>query len=497
MDYRIAKDSPQWGFRQSRAKIQFMGGGFGNGKTTALVIKALDVAESYPGANMLLGRATYPKLNDTLRREFFKWCPSEWIRRMPTKDDNTCYMHNGTIVNFRYIQQKGKANEEGETSSNLISANYDFVGIDQCEDPEIAYKDITDMLGRLRGQAAYIGKDESMPLTGPRWLCLTANPTMGWLFKRIIRPYLLWKKTGQRTPDLLVYPETGEPMIDVFEGSTFTNTKNLPPDFLLGLSALKGQQYDRYVMGKWAAYEGLIYSNYDADVHGLSHDDIMDHIVRCVENHVQLQVIEAYDFGLTSPSCYGLFVVDHWGRVILVDGFYKPNFPYDEQTSEIERIRSKYIHLLDFNDAIRADPDIFRRKVIAGKKATGTTLASLLANERVHFKPASNDITAGIAKVTSYVNTHARIEHPVTDKLGAPLLYHAKELDWFETEILGYMWKKNSSGERIDEPIDNNDHAMDMLKYALSYLPDPSEIVTPPEALPPVWMNWHEMEMER
>src|SRR6478736_8841314 len=84
-NYKLRKNTTHWEFDQCRAKIQFFGGGFANGKTTALVIKALKLCAAYPGSNGLLGRSTYPKLNDTLRKVFFLWCPPDWIKKMRTK----------------------------------------------------------------------------------------------------------------------------------------------------------------------------------------------------------------------------------------------------------------------------------------------------------------------------------------------------------------------------------------------------------------------------
>ena len=49
---------------------------------------------------------------------------------------------------------------------------------------------------------------------------------------------------------------------------------------------------------------------------------------------------------------------------------------------------------------------------------------------------------------------------------------------------------------RLDEPSDKDDHAMNVIKYMLSKLPEASEIVVPSEALPPKWKYWHEMSME-
>src|SRR5690349_16160348 len=104
--YRITPDGLHDKFMKLRTKIQMLGGGFGNGKTAAACVKAIQLSQDYPGSNGLIARETYPKLNDTIRKEFLKWCPKSLIQRMPTKDDNTLIFKNGSIVNFRYLQQR-------------------------------------------------------------------------------------------------------------------------------------------------------------------------------------------------------------------------------------------------------------------------------------------------------------------------------------------------------------------------------------------------------
>ena len=51
-NYKLRKGSLHWDFDQSRNKIQFFGGGFANGKTTALVIKALKKVNTLTGEEM-------------------------------------------------------------------------------------------------------------------------------------------------------------------------------------------------------------------------------------------------------------------------------------------------------------------------------------------------------------------------------------------------------------------------------------------------------------
>lgn len=499
--YRLKKGSVQFGFSKSRAKVQIFSGGFGNGKTTAAVVtKALQLSKDYPGSNGLIARGTYPKLNDTIRREFLKWCPPHWIKKRPTQDDNSVYLVNGSEIHFRYIQQRGKKSEDGSTSSNLLSASYDWIVVDQIEDPEIVHKDFLDLLGRLRGRTPYKPSDdfdETMPADGPRWLVLTANPNAGWFYKEVVLPFITWRDHGLKTEKLLVDAETSDPIVDLFEDTTYGNADNLAPDYIKGLeAAYKGQMRERFLLGKWAAFEGLVFSTYAKERHTLSRDWIEKYIWDCKKRHVRLRVIEGYDFGLTSPSCYLLAIIDDFGRVIIIDGFHRADFSYVEQPDEIFRIRAKYQNLLLYKDKIYADPACFKRIVVASERNVGETVAKLFSAFKIEMRPAANDILPGIAKVNSYFAGHYKTPHLTTGERPGPLLYFADDMDYIENELLSYYWKKNPQGQRIDEPQEHDDHAMDTIKYMLSKLPQASQIVIPASALPPKWAFWHEMQPE-
>lgn len=495
-NYRLRKDSVQWNFRQSRAKIQFMAGAYANGKTTALAVKALDIAANYPGCEGLLARATYPKLNDTLRKVFFKWCPKHWIRKMPTKDDNTCYLTNGSCINFRYIAQRGKMNEDGSTTSNLLSATYDFIGIDQVEDPEIEEKDYLDLFGRLRGETRYrpVGDDdETMPATGPRWMMLTSNPTHNWVYRKVVKPLHLYQQHGIIMEELPYDYNLKKPIIELFEGDLYSNVDNLEKDFIQTQETMyKGQMRERYVLGKWSAFEGLVYPTFDTQVHMLTRSDMLRHMNECYASHVKMRVIEGYDFGLSSPSCYLFAFVDHYGRVCILDGFYKPNFPYTEHPTAIREIRGKYAGRLNVSQAIYADPNIFRKQVVAGNSRVGESVGELLGGLGIITRPGMNDIISGIAKVNSYWAGHPNVPHIVTGEMHGPLLYVCEDLGFFRDEIGSYYWKRNPFGQNVDEPVDRDDHAMDTTKYMLSYLPAPSEIKIPKADTKPTWMYWQE-----
>jgi hypothetical protein len=502
----IKRGSLQHRFLELRSKVQLYGGGFGNGKTTALVAKALQLAEAYPGSTGLLARATYPKLNDTLRKEFIKWCPKDWIRSFPIgqNSSNICTMTNGSQVYFRYIAQQGK--NDGGSTSNLLSATYDWVGIDQIEDPEITYKDFMDIFGRMRGSTRYKGDDLTMPNTGPRWLMLACNPTGNWVYTKVVRPLHDYLRTGLVTRDLLcirdaegnpVLGTDGKPqlLIEMVEGSTY-ELRHIHEadggDFIQTQESLyQGQQRDRFLMGKWAAYEGLVYPQFDLMSHGLKKRDIQEYLGELRANGYEPAWIHGYDYGQASPSCYGLSFVDPNGIVIMCDGFYKKEYILDDQFMHIKKLQEEWLTPNSEIASLLADPSIFGRKAVT-RFAVGKKISDMFVESDIPIIRGNNDIQNGIVKVGQYLSVNKNVVHPITKVRGAPRFFVNMELTWFSDEITSYYWKSDHNNQFIDKPNDSNDHAMDMLKYKLSKQPDIGRYFTPPEQQVPSWMRWNE-----
>lgn len=492
--YKIIEGGLHDKFQKSRKKIQIFGGGFGNGKTTGAVLKALQLCRDYPGSNGLIARSTYPKLNDTIRKEFLAWCPPAWIERKNLSQDNVVQLKNGTVINFRYIQQGGKANES--STSNLLSATYDWIVVDQVEDPEISYKDFLDLLGRLRGQALYQGDDETMPSSGPRWMILMCNPTRNWVYRQLIKPIQDYNN-GIKNDQLLLDESTGEPMIDLFEGSTYENKENLPKDFIEGLEAsYKGQMRSRFLMGEWGAYEGLVYPDYNQTIHYVPHAQMVRYLDELQGMGVRNNFLEAYDHGIASPACYGLGFTDNWANVFLLDGFYEKEQTIKELAGGMHALRKEY-DVTDFHDEehalkVLADPAVFKR-TSGNSRSVGTTVSGMFREDRIQMVRANNDIMSGIAKVQSYLYIDKYHRNPFTQVPGAPRLYISDKCNWFDAEISDYYWKKNNiTGDYEDQPMDRNDHAMDMIKYLFTNRPRVATFPTVRLNLKPKYTRWRE-----
>lgn len=470
--YRLLEGTAADGFQSSRAKVQLMAGAFANGKTTALCIKALKIAQAYPSCNMLLARSTYPKLNDTLRKEFVKWCPPVWIKRNLSSKDNMIELTNGSIINFRYIAQQGTKNEA--STSNLLSANFDFIGVDQIEDPEITHKDFLDLLGRLRGSAEYAGSDTSMPSSGPRWFCITANPTRNWVYHKLVKPLELYHRSSKVTPDLLIDKASGELLIEIFNGSTYENAENLPADYLATLeSTYTGIMKERFIDGKWGGYDGLVYPEYDDSEHGLEEEELMQILWDTRASGFEPVWYEAYDHGLSEPSCYELAFTDKLGRIFVVDGFYAREQPYDVSADRIKMIRAKW----GCNGTnIFADPAIFNRHTSGKGGVVGERVVDLFAKEDIRMQRGNNDIGNGIVKVQQLLRIRQFQPHPITRNNSSPSLFVNRNLEWFGDEIGNYHWLKDKSGEHLDVPSDKDNHAMDTTRYLVTDRPAPAGI---------------------
>jgi len=260
-------------------------------------------------------------------------------------------------------------------------------------------------MGRLRGSTPYKGDDETMPMTGPRYMLLTLNPTANWCYKRLVKPYHHWRATGLVGDDLLVDRTTLEPIIEIFEGSTYENKHNLDPDFIAGLeSTYRGQMRERYLMGKWAAYEGLVYPAFGVETHFIPRQHMISMLNEAIRSNSLFQNFEIFDYGQAVPSCYCIGFVDYRGRVFIIDGFHRANMNIDQIGERILELREQYMDGMSWDNPIWADPAIFRRTVIDGKGKGGTTTIKKLLADRfeLNFYPGQNDKLSGIAKVTDY-----------------------------------------------------------------------------------------------
>ena len=120
----------------------------------------------------------------------------------------------------------------------------------------------------------------------------------------------------------------------------------------------------------------------------------------------------------------------------------------------------------------------------------------MFADEGIRMQRGNNDIGSGIAKNWQYLTPIALHQNPITDMHMSPHFYVAESCNWFIDEINEYYFQRDGSDDTTDKPVDRNDHAMDMWKYAMSKRPKLAHYTGKPDA-PPAWLAWHEIEREQ
>lgn len=121
-------------------------GGFGAGKTKALVWDVVDRCMATPGHRIALLRDTMGDLQDSTMQTFFEECPAELIYVYRRKDAKVI-MQNGSEVLFRSFRAY-KQSPRNQNESKIKSLNLGGFGVDEAN--EITKAEFLMLHGRLR-----------------------------------------------------------------------------------------------------------------------------------------------------------------------------------------------------------------------------------------------------------------------------------------------------------------------------------------------------------
>ncbi len=186
-----------------------------------------------------------------------------------------------------------------------------------------------------------------------------------------------------------------------------------------------GTFYDRFVLGKWVAAEGLVYPLFSEEKH------IARKLPECFEKYVV-----SCDYGTVNPSSFGL-----WGRNNGV--WYRiAEYYYSSKREGMSRTDEEH-----YEGLCRLIGTRRVESVIVDPSA-----ASFIECIRRHGKypvtKAQNDVLSGIRRCS--------------DALRDGRLMFSEDCTDILREFSLYRWDESRSG---DVPIKENDHAMDDMRY--------------------------------
>ncbi len=191
-----------------------------------------------------------------------------------------------------------------------------------------------------------------------------------------------------------------------------------------------GVFYERYILGKWCMAEGLIYSMFDADVHcGELCRDWESSYLSC-------------DYGTQNPFALGLIRRYSDGE----KSYYLEKEFYHDGRKKGQLTDSQYADRVDrFAENTGAD-------FIIVDPSAASFIAELRKRGWKVIK-AKNDVMEGIRCVSKCISDgHLTVNPSCVNTL---------------REFAAYVWDSSADSRGEDRPLKQNDHAMDMLRYAI------------------------------
>jgi PBSX family phage terminase large subunit len=411
------------GYR-SRDPELLLSGPAGTGKTLANLAFCHAVAEKYPQARLLFLRKTRASLTDsalvTYERDVLGPAHPVLRRSAARRENRYSYRYpNGSEVVLGGMDKPDK----------VLSSEYDLIYVPEATD--LTVTDWETLSGRLRSGV--------VPYQQMRGDCNPTTPTH-WLYQRCLKKLCRLVQTTHRDNPRYWDAAAGD----------WTEKGR---QYLDRLGRMTGNRRVRFLEGRWARAEGVVFDAWDPEVHVVDRFDPP----RSWRRHLSI------DWGYTNPACVGLWVEDGDGRLYLFREIYRPGALVSELA---EVVKGWFEHdqprpALVVGDHSATDRATFERHSglrvrLADKRAdiTGETAGVQDVADRL--------AAAGDGRPRLFVMRDALVHDP------DPTLIDAGKPTCTEQEFDGYVW--DPACKKGERPLKQNDHGMDQTRYLCKFL---------------------------
>lgn len=417
-------------FRERGPEVLFAGPA-GTGKSRACLEKLHLMAMLNPGMRGLIVRKTLASLGSTALVTFEQHVAKEHLANGEMKwfggspKEAACYRYqNGSTITVGGMDK----------SMKIMSSEYDIVYVQEAT--ELTEEDWEAITTRLRnGKVSF------------QQLMADANPwtPTHWLKIRCDKGKTKMIRSRHEDNPTLFDPKTGE----ITESGAAYMSK---------LDALTGVRYMRLRKGIWCAAEGLVYEEWDPEVH--------------LHKQIKVPPISwtryiTVDFGFTNPMVAQFWAVDEDGRLYLYKELYQTGILVEDMAKKIKEAMN-----------LRKEPR--PRMIICDHDAEGR--ATLEKHLGMSVKAAKKTVEDGIQVVKKrmvpseldgrpriYLCENALVE--IDKKLS-----DAKKPTCTLEEVVGYIWDRgtvlaqNNGKPPKEVPVKEDDHGMDAMRYMVAEL---------------------------
>lgn len=193
-----------------------------------------------------------------------------------------------------------------------------------------------------------------------------------------------------------------------------------------------GVFYDRYILGQWAAADGLIYDMF-TKANVITDADVPIGMV----NHPATRRYIAIDYGTRNATAF-LGIYDDGQHIWVLDEYY-----YSGRDKMKQKTDGEYA-----DDLIAFGGDAVIYNIL---DPSALSFKTELRKRGLRVKDADNEKLDGIRVTSALFATGKLLIHERCKNLIA--------------ELQGYVWDEKAAERGIEQPIDINNHAVDALRY--------------------------------
>ena len=197
-------------------------------------------------------------------------------------------------------------------------------------------------------------------------------------------------------------------------------------------SMYSGVFYDRYILGKWVAADGIIYPQFDE----------AKHVVKSKPRDYAKYYV-SIDYGTHNPTSMGL-----WG--LYNRKWYRVADSYFDSVKQM-RQRTDEEHYRELHNLITDNTGGKKPVAVIVDPSAASFIECIKRHGEYRVRQADNDVLSGIANVSTELNA-------------GRLLFCDCCHEIFD-EFLSYIWDQKAAERGEDKPVKQYDHAMDDMRY--------------------------------